>query len=144
MNNIASKLLTSCMPYAITNKIIYEIRGSRIDREYLFHLCSNNIVLIANFNSKLQEMRQDIHAISKPVSINMHLKKTRAMCNMHTNQYGVIVNEKTIKGIDRYVYLRNLVTKVHDQLQEMRRRIRERCSAFYEPDNITNEKKMCR
>ena len=47
-DNISSKLFTSCLQYAITNKISLENKGVRIDGEYLFHLIfADDIVLIA-------------------------------------------------------------------------------------------------
>ena len=79
----------------------------RIDGEYLSHLIfADDIVLIANSTSKLQEMLQDIHDISKPVGLKMHLGKTKVMCNKHVNKDDVIVDGKKIEEVDRYVYLR--------------------------------------
>ena len=55
-----------------------ENKGVRIDGEYLSHLIfADDIVLIANSTSKLQQMLQDIHDISKPVGLKMHLGKTK-------------------------------------------------------------------
>ena len=59
----------------------------KIDGEYLSHLIfADDIVLIANSTSKLQEMFQDNHDISKPVGLKMHLGKTKVMCNKHVNK----------------------------------------------------------
>ena len=56
-DNISHKLFTSCLQYTIINKINWENKGVRIDGEYLFHLIfADDIVLIANSTSKLQEM----------------------------------------------------------------------------------------
>ena len=47
-------------------------KGVRIDGEYLSHLIfADDIVLIANSTSKLQEIFQDMHDISKPVGLKM-------------------------------------------------------------------------
>ena len=76
--NISPKLFMSCLQYAIINKINWENKGVRIDSEYLSHLIfADDIVLITNSTSKLQEMLQDIHGISKPVGLNMLLGKTK-------------------------------------------------------------------
>ena len=73
-DNISPKLFTSCVQHAIINKINCENKGVRIDGEYLSHLIfADDIVLIANSTSKLQEMLQDIHDISKPVGLKMHV-----------------------------------------------------------------------
>ena len=64
--------------HAIINKINWENKGVRIDGEHLSHLIfADDIVLIANSTSKLQDMLQDIHDISKPVGLKMHLGKTQ-------------------------------------------------------------------
>ena len=77
-DNISPKLFTSCLQHAIINKINWENKGVRIDGEHLSHLIfADDIVLIANSTSKLQDMLQDIHDISKPVGLKMHL----GMCN---------------------------------------------------------------
>ena len=76
-DNISPKLFTSCLQHAIINKINWENKGVRIDGEHLSHLIfDDDIVLIANSTSKLHDMLQDIHDISKPVGLKMHLGKT--------------------------------------------------------------------
>ena len=142
-DNISPKLFTSCLQYAIINKINWENKGVRIDREYLSHLIfANDIALIANSTSKLQEMLQDIHDISKPVGLKMHLGKTKVMCNKDINKDDVIVDGKKIKEIDSYVYLRQMVNKDHDQVQKIKRRIGQGWSAFCKLDNIMRVKKV--
>ena len=119
------------LQYAIINKVNCENKSVRIDGEYLSHLIiADDIVLIANSTSKLQEMLQDIHDISKPVGLKMHLGKTKIMCNKHINKDDVIVDGKKIEEVDYYVYLGKMVTKDHDQVQGMKRRIGQRWSAF--------------
>ena len=68
-------------------------------------------------------MLQDIHDISKTVGLKMHLEKIKVMCNKHVNKDDVIVDGKKIQKIYKYVYLRKMVTKDHDQVQEIKRRI---------------------
>ena len=105
-DNISPKLFTSCLQYAIINKINWENKGVRIDGEYLSHLIfADDIVLIANSTSNLHEMLQDIHDISKPVGLRMYLEKTKVMCHKHVNKDDAIVNGKKMEEVDRYVYL---------------------------------------
>ena len=85
-------------------------------------------------------MLQDIYDISKPVGLKMHLGKTKVMCNKHVNKDNVIVNERKIKEVNRYVYLGQMVTKDHDQVQEMKRRIGQGWSAFGKLNNIMRDK----
>ena len=74
---ISPKLFASCLQHTIIKEINWENKGVRIDSEYLSHLIfADVIVLIANSTSKLKEMLQDIHDISKPVGLKMHLGKT--------------------------------------------------------------------
>ena len=56
------------------------------------------IVLIAKSTSNLQEMLQDIHDISKPVGLKMHLGKTKVICIKHVNKDDVIVDGKDRGG----------------------------------------------
>ena len=142
-DNISPKLFTSCLQYAIINKINWENKGVRIDSEYLSHLIfADDIVLIDNSTSKLQEMLQDIHDISKPVGLKMHHGKTKIMCNKHVNKDDVIVDGWKIEEVDSYVYLGQMVTKDHDQIQEMKRRIGQRWSAFCKLDSIMQDKNV--
>ena len=53
----------------------------------------------------------------------------------------VIVDGKKIEEVDSYVYLGQMVTKDHDQIQEMKRRIGQGWSAFCKLDNIMRDKK---
>ena len=50
-------------------------------------------------------MLQDIHDISKPVGLKMHLVKTKVMCNEHVNKDDVIVNGKKIEEVDTDTYI---------------------------------------
>ena len=50
-------------------------------------------------------MFQDIHGISKPVGLKMHLGKTKVMCNKHVNKNGVIIAGEKFEEVDRYIYL---------------------------------------
>ena len=60
---------------------------------------ADDIVFIDNSTSKLPEMLQDIHDISKPVGLKMHLGKTKIMCNKDVNKDNVIVDgEKNRRG----------------------------------------------
>ena len=93
---------------------------SGLPGEYLSHLIfADDIILIANSTSKLQEMLQDIRDISKPVGLKIHLGKTKLMCNKHVNKDDVIVDGKKIEEVDTYVYIGQMVTKDADQIQEI-------------------------
>ena len=72
----------------------------------------------------------------------MHLGKTKIMCNKHVNKDDVIVDGKKIEEVDSYVYLGQMVTKDHDQIQEMKRRIGQGWSAFCKLDNIMRDKNV--
>ena len=89
-------------------------------------------------------MLQDSHEISKPVGLKMGMGKTNVtiMCNKHVSKDDVIVDGKKIEEVDRYANLGKIVTKNHDQVQEMKRRIRQRWSAFYKLDNIMRDKNV--
>ena len=100
---------------------------------------ADDIVLIANFTSKLQQMLQDIHDISKPVGLKIHLGKTKVMYNKHVNKDDVIVNGKKIEDVNRYIYLGQTVTKDHDQGEEM---IGQGWSAFCKLDNFMRDKNV--
>ena len=90
---------------------------------------AHDIVPLANSISKLHEMLLDINDISKPVGLKMHLGKTKVTRNKHVND-NVIVDGKKIEEIDWYVYLRNVVNKDHNQVQEMKRRFRQGWGVF--------------
>ena len=62
------------------------------------------------------------------------------MCNTHVNKDNVIVNGKKIEEVDRYVYLRQIVTMDHNQEQEMKKRIGQGVHSF---SGTSCETKMC-
>ena len=65
-------------------------------------------------------MVQDIHETSKPVGLNMHLGKTKLMCNPVVNRTDININGRKIKEVKSYIYLGQMVTKNHNQEQELR------------------------
>ena len=142
-NNISPKLFTSCLQHTIINKINWDNKSVRIDGEYLSHLIfADDIVLAANSTSKLQEMLHDIHDISKPLGLKMHLGKTKVICNKYVNEDDAIVDGKKIEVVNKYVYLGQMVTKDQDQVQEMERRIGQGWDALCKLDNIRRDKNV--
>ena len=135
--NMHQRLFTSCLQDAIIGKINWKDRGIRINGEYLSHLIfADYIVLIAKSTSEVQKIIQDIHETSKPVGLNMHLGKTKVMGNPAVNKTDININERKIKEVDNYIYLGQMVTKDHDQKQELRHRIGLGRTAFGKLDSI--------
>ena len=93
-------------------------------------------MLIAKSTSDLQKMIQDIHETSKPVGLNMHLGKTKVMCNPAVNKTDININGRKIEEVDNYIYLGQMVTKDHDQEEELRCRIGLGWTAFGKLDSI--------
>ena len=87
-------------------------------------------------------MIQDIHDITKPVGLKMHLEKTKIMCNKHVKKDDMTVDGKKIEEVDSYVYLWQMVIKDHNQMQEMKRRIGQGWSAFCKLDDIMRDKNV--
>ena len=72
----------------------------------------------------------------------MDLGKTNVMCNKHVNVDDVIVDGKKMEEVDRYVYLGQMLTEDHEQVQEMKMRIGQGWSAFGKLDNIVRYKNV--
>ena len=142
-DNISPRLFTSCLQDAIIGKINWKDRGIKIDGEYLSHLIfADDIVLIAKSTSELQKMVQDIQETSKSVGLNMHLGKTKVMCNPAVNKTDININGRKIEEVDNYIYLSQMVTKDHDQEQELRCRIGLGWTAFGKLDSIMQNKRI--
>ena len=75
-------------------------------------------------------MIQDIHETSKPVGLNMHLRKTKVMCNPAVNKTDININGRKIEEVNSYIYLGQMMTKDHVQEQELRHRIGLGWTAF--------------
>ena len=119
-DNISPRLFTSCLQDAIISKINWKDRGIKINVEYKSHLIfADNIVLIAEFTSGLQKILQDIHETSKPVGLNMYPGKTQVMCNFVFNKIDISINGGKIEEVTSYIYLTHMVTKDHNQEQEL-------------------------
>ena len=72
----------------------------------------------------------------------MYLGKTKIMCSKPVNKDDVIVDGKKIEEVDSQVNLSQMVTKDHDQIQEMKRRIGQRWGTFCKLDNIVRDKNV--
>ena len=104
---------------------------------------ADDIVLIAKSTSELQKMVQDIQETSKPVGLNMHLGKTKAMCNPAVNKTDININGRKIEEDDNCIYLSQMVmTKDHDKEQELRHRIGLGWTAFGKLDSIMRNKSI--
>ena len=57
-------------------------------------------MLIAKSTSELQKMVQDTHKTSKLVGLNMHLGKTKVMCNPAVNKTDSNINGRKIEEVD--------------------------------------------
>ena len=87
-------------------------------------------------------MVQDIHETSKPVGLNMHLGKTKVMWNLAFNKTDININGRKIEEVDNYIYLSQMVSKDHDQEQELRCRIGLGWAAFGKLDSIMWNKRI--
>ena len=135
--NISHRLLTSSLQDAIIGTINWKDRGIKINGEYLSHLIfADDIILIAKWTSELQKMLQDIHETSKPVGLNMHLGKTKVMCNPVVNKTDININGRKIEAVNNYIYLGQMVTEDHNQEQELRCRIGLGWTTFGKLDSI--------
>ena len=142
-DNISPRPFTSCLQDAIIGKINWKDRDIKINGQYLAHLIfADDIVLIAKSTSELQMMVQDIHETSKPVGLSMHLGKTKVMCNPAVNKTDIEINGRKIIEVDNYIYLSQMMTKHHDQEQELRYRTGLGWTAFSKLDSIMWNKRI--
>ena len=63
----------------------------------------------------------DINNYRKPVSLNMHLGKTKIMLNNHTEKATVEVDGKAVEEVEKYVYLEMTVSRDGDLMPEVKR-----------------------
>ena len=70
----------------------------------------------------------------------MNLGKTTVMCNPAVNKTDININGRKIKEVDNYIYVSQIVTKDHDQEQELRHRIGLGWTAFGKLDAIMQNK----
>ena len=87
-------------------------------------------------------MLQDIYETSKPVGLNMHLGKTKVMCNSVVNKMAISINGRKIKEVNSYIFLIQIVTKDHNQEQEFRCRIGLGWTTFGKLDSIMQNKSI--
>ena len=100
---------------------------------------ADDIVLIAKSTSKLQEMFQGTHDISKAVGFKMLLEKTIVLCIKYVNK------DDVIEEVNRYSYLKQMVTKDHYHVQDLKKcnlEESDRWSAFGKLDNIIQDKNV--
>ena len=64
------------------------------------------------------------------------------MCNSAVNKTGNNINGWKIEEVDNYIYLNQMVTKDHDQEQELRCRIGLGWTAFGKLDSIMQNKRI--
>ena len=81
-------------------------------------------------------MVQHIPETSKPVGLNMHLAETKVMCNPVVNKTDININGRKIEEVNSYINISQMVTKDHNQEQELRYRIGLGWMAFGKLDSI--------
>ena len=85
-------------------------------------------------------MLNDIHSISKPFGLNLHLGKTKAMFNKHAAPANVVVNAMNIEQVESYIYLGRTILQDGNLLQEVKKRMKLGWAAFGEVDDIMRSK----
>ena len=116
-------------------RIDWEGRGLSIDG--LSHLISpDDINLLAKTSEEVNSMLTGNDTMSKPVGLNVHLRKTKVLFIDHVNKSAIAVDGKIIEEVDRFVYLRKTLTRDGDLLRQIRRRIALAWEAFGEVGNI--------
>ena len=98
-DNISPRLFATFLQDTIIGKINWKDRCIKINGEYLPHLIfADDIVLIAKSTSDLQKRVQDIQETSKQLGLNMHLGKTKVMCNPVVNKTDININGRKIEA----------------------------------------------
>ena len=87
-------------------------------------------------------MVQDIYETSKPVGLNIHLGKTKGMHNPVVNKPDINTNGRKIEELNNYIYLSQMMTKDHNQEQELRCRIGLGWTAFGKLDSNMQNKSI--
>ena len=67
--------------------------------------------MMGHTQQELEKMLNDIHAISKPVGLNLHIGKTKAMFNKQATPANIVVDSTTIEQVESYIYQSRTLTQ---------------------------------
>ena len=101
--DISPKLFTASLE-SIFRRLTWEIRGLKVDSEYLSHLClADDILICANTPHEQQQMLQELDDESENQGLKMIKTKTKVMMEKDTP---VHVNNPQIENVESYTYMR--------------------------------------
>lgn len=128
---ISPKLFTLAME-DIFKTLNWENKGILINGERLNNLrYADDIVLITDNFIDLQEMVQELAEASQKIGLHMNINKTKVMTNNQEDRRDIIINEKVIERVDKYVYLgHEMKVGKENQEAEVKRRVTAGWSAF--------------
>lgn len=131
-DTISPKLFTLCLEDVFKN-FNWENKGVNVDGNMLNHLrFADDILLIADNITDLQEMITDLHQKSGEVGLKINIEKTKIMSSENIdNNNKIKLNNKVIEEVDSYIYLGQRISLTKsNQEEEINRRIKLGWAAF--------------
>lgn len=138
---ISPKLFTSALE-DVFKLLDWNGFGININGEYITHLrFADDIVIMAESLEELNTMLSDLSIVSQQVGLKMNMDKTKIMYNVHVAPVPVIVGNDTLKVVDHYVYLGQIVQLGRSNFdKEVARRIQLGWAAFGKLRDIFSSK----
>lgn len=127
-DTISPKLFTLALE-DIFKKLEWNTKGINVDGFRLNHLrFADDIVLISNNATELQEMLNELNLAAINIGLNMNYSKTKIMSSEDINIY---IQDNNIECVNEYIYLGHTIKLgKENQHAEINRRIRLTWAAF--------------
>ena len=121
-DTISPKLFTAALHHIMLN-LNWDDKGISVDGKKLSNLrFADDIVLICNNSSDLQELIHDLNIAGRNIGLSMNRSKTEIMRNDWADKTPINLEDVPLREVSQYVYLGRLVTMKNDLKAEICRR----------------------
>nr|CDJ89054.1 RNA-directed DNA polymerase (reverse transcriptase) domain containing protein [Haemonchus contortus] len=138
-DTISPKLFTAALQYAMMN-LEWEERGYPVNGKKVNNLrFTYDIVLISSSTAEMEEMVNELNAVSRRIGLEMNMSKTQLMVNKWCDTGTVRLEGKALQRVESYVHLGRELNMTNNIAPELNRRRRPAWAAFGSIREVTDQ-----
>ncbi|KAG1662032.1 Kinesin-like protein unc-104 [Nymphon striatum] len=139
-DSISPQICTACLKNVL-RCLNWTSKGIPINGERLTDLrFADDVVLFSESPQELQLMVEELRTTSNKVDLEINLSKTKVMFNRNVEVQPIMTGNVALDQVDRYTYLRQLISIHRDWEPEVRRRVALGWQAIGRLNNVWRSK----